>query len=210
MNYRETRFSENMNFPRFDTVGEFDIPVLQPYRYQETEFIGFNFALREKQRNRKSLHFFCDDYRFERIWRDPTKYIDLLSDFQSVTTPDFSLYTDYPKALQIYNHYRKQWLGAFWQSWGLNVIPTIACGDKNSFEWCFDGIPQNATVAVSSVGTQNSPIARRLFLLGWEEMLSRLQPETVLFHGKIPQECEGNIIRIEAFQERLKEVNYGR
>lgn len=132
--------------------------------------------------------------------------MNLLSDFQMVMTPDFSLYTDWPKAIQIYNHYRKHWLGAYWQSLGLNVIPTIAWSDSDSFGWCFDGTPKGATVAVSSVGTQASAETKRLFLAGWYEMLDRLQPETVIFYGNVPSECKANIVRVKAFCDKFRAV----
>lgn len=174
--------------------------------YEPTEFIGFNFAKSTKDKKSKGLHFFIDDYQFERVWRMPKQYISLLSEFHTVMTPDFSLYTDYPKAIQIYNHYRKQWLGAFWQSLGMRVIPTIAWSDKDSFNWCFDGTPKGATVAVSSVGTQRSTKTKELFLDGWYEMVKRFEPEMIIFHGEIPKECNGNIVRIKSFQDKFKEV----
>lgn len=200
MNYRDTRFWENFNVEQFPTEGEYNIPILEPYNYEPAEFIGFNFA-------RSAI----DDYQFERLWREPLKYINLIGEFHSIMTPDFSLYTDFPKALQIYNHYRKMWLGALWQSYGFKVIPTVAWSDKDSFKWCFDGMPKGGTVAVSSVGTQKSKETKQAFLDGWNEMLKRLQPETVIFHGNVPKECNANIIRIKAFQERFKEVkaDYG-
>lgn len=38
-------------------------------------------------------------------------------------------------------------------------------------------------------------------------MLARLQPEVILFMGKVPEECEGNIVRIKSFaEERFKKV----
>lgn len=124
-------------------------------------------------------------------------------------TPDFSLYTDFPKAIQIYNHYRKMWLGALWQSCGYKVIPTIAWSDRDSFDWCFDGVPKNSTVAVSSVGTQRSKDTKQAFLDGWNEMLKRLQPETVIFHGTVPKECVANIVRVKSFQENFEEIKTG-
>ena len=140
----------------------------------------------------------------------PTKYTTLLNEFHSVMAPDFSLYTDYPKAIQIYNHYRKQWLGAFWQALGMRVIPTIAWSDRESFSWCFDGTPKGATVAVSSVGTQRNKITKALFIEGWDEMIKRVAPETIIFYGEIPKECNGNIVRVKSFQEKFKEVKtYG-
>lgn len=211
MNYRNNRFCENLNIEQFETEGKYHIPILDPYNYEPTEFIGFNFAKSAKDKKNKGVHFFVDDYQFERLWREPNAYIKLLSEFHSLMTPDFSLYQDYPKAIQIYNHYRKHWLGAYWQSLGFKVIPTIAWSDKDSFSWCFDGVPKGATVAVSSVGTQQSKKTKLAFLDGRNTMLERIEPETVIFHGNIPKECNANIIRIKSFQERFKEVkaDYG-
>lgn len=211
MGYRNSRFCENMNYPQFETDGEFDMPILEPYQYMPTEFIGFNYARTSKNKSEKGIHFFLDDYQFERVWREPIAYIDLLAQYQCVMTPDFSLYMDYPKALQIYNHWRKHWLGALWQTFGINVIPTIAWSDKDSYKWCFDGTPKHSTIAVSSVGTQNSKQSKTAFLDGWFECVDRLEPETIIFYGTIPNECKGNIVRIKAFQEKFKEVKtYGR
>lgn len=206
MKYIECRFCENFNIAKFQTVGKYDTPILKPYRYEPSEFIGFNYAKSVKNKSDKSLHFFIDDYQFERLWREPTQYIGLLSQFHSIMTPDFSLYTDYPKSLQIYNHYRKHWLGAFWQSVGFKVIPTIAWSDESSFEWCFDGVPKGATVAVSSVGTQKNKESKKLFKNGWDKMLEILEPETVIFYGAVPEDCKANIIKIKSFQEKFKEV----
>ncbi len=206
MNYRETRFCENFNISRFEGFGEFDIPILEPCDFQSCEFIGYNFAKTAKNKENKGVHFFVDDYQFERLWRRPTQSIKAIDGFQYVMTPDFSLYTDFPKAMQIYNHYRKHWLGAYWQSLGHNVIPTIAWSDKDSFRWCFDGEPTQSTVAVSSVGTQRSKESKRLFLQGWEKMLERLEPETVIFYGSVPEECRANIVQIKSFQEKFKEA----
>lgn len=206
MNYRNTRFCENLNIMKFETEGEFDTPILKPYKYENVEFVGFNFAKSAKKKAEKGLHFFIDDYQFERLWREPIAYLRLIGEFHSIMTPDFSLYTDFPKALQIYNHYRKHWLGAFCQSMGFKVIPTIAWSDKESFKWCFDGEPKGGTVAVSSVGTLRSKETKKLFLDGWDEMLERLQPETVIFHGEIPKECNANIVKIKSFQEKFREV----
>ena len=90
--------------------------------------------------------------------------------------------------------------------YGIKVIPTISWSDESSFEWCFDGEPIGGTVAVSSVGTQNNKHAKELFLNGYNEMMKRLEPETVIFYGTIPQECYGNITRVKAFQEKFREA----
>lgn len=130
----------------------------------------------------------------------------MLQEFDYVLTPDFSLYLDYPKAMQIYNHYRKHWIGAYMQMLGIKVIPTIAWSDEESFDWCFDGEPEGGTVAVSSVGCMKNKDSKKLFIDGYKEMISRLHPETIIFYGGIPDECKGNIVRVKAFTDKFKEA----
>lgn len=58
-------------------------------------------------------------------------------------------------------------------------------------------------VAVSSVGTQNNKDAKRLFLRGYEEMMKRLSPSWVIFYGKVPEECDWNVIRVPPHQDEI-------
>lgn len=203
--YRQGRNYENCQKAIFDGTGIYGIPRLTPERVTVDKFIGFNFAKTCKQPQDKGLHFFVDDYQFTRLWTNPDMYLDMLQKFKCVCTPDFSLYTDFPKAVQIFNHYRKYWLGAYWQLYGLTVIPTITWSDKDSYDWCFDGAPEGGAVAVSSVGTQLHKESRELFMSGYKEMLTRLQPSTIYFYGNIPEGCEGNIIPLMAFQNEIRQ-----
>jgi hypothetical protein len=93
------------------------------------------------------------------------------------------MYTDMPRALQIYNHYRKQWLAAYWQKLGVKVIPTISWSDSESFDFCFDGVPTHSVVAVSSVGCMKQKEAKAAFIAGYDEMMRRLKPCAVLYYG---------------------------
>ncbi len=40
------------------------------------------------------MHFFLDDYQFERLWNSPREYVELLK--QLCHRSDFSLYMDVP------------------------------------------------------------------------------------------------------------------
>lgn len=127
---------ENLNRRMFDGVGEYGIPQIYPETFEwECEFIGFNYA-RGKCSNPegKAVHFFLDDYQFDALWRNPDRYADKLSKFRYILTPDFSTYTDFPKAIQIYNHYRKHWIGAYLQEYGCKVIPTISWSTPDSYD----------------------------------------------------------------------------
>jgi len=195
---------ENVNKRRFAGVGKYDIPSIAPEIYEQCQFIGFNYASsHRKGREQKGIHFYLDDYQFIRIWNMIDYYLPMLQEFKYVMTPDFSTYADFPLALQIYNHYRKHWIGAYLQENQVRVIPTISWSDEKSFSWCFDGEPTQGVVSVSAVGTQMNPTSRRLFMEGYQEMIRRLQPETIIFYGPVPEECEGNIVRIKSFQEKF-------
>ena len=204
--YRSQKNYENLQRIIFDGVGELGIPEIQPTTYKECDFIPFNYAKTCKDKTGKGVHFFIDDYQFNRLWNAPDRYIDMLSGFTHIMSPDFSTYTDFPKAMQIYNHYRKHWVGAYLQMHGIDVIPTISWSDKSSFEWCFDGEPVGGVVAVSSVGCMNSKHRKELFMDGYREMMDRLKPTTIIFYGKVPDECEGNIVQIKAYQEKYREM----
>ena len=198
---------DNFEKAIFPGDGRYDIPLLNPETADglPAEWIPFNYASSETRRADKGAHFFLDDYQFERTWNDPDRYTKLLSEFSCVLAPDFSTYRDMPMAMQLYNHYRKHWLGAYWQMHGLRVIPTISWSTPESYDWCFSGEPVGGVVAVSSVGCLKNKDATRLFLAGYEEMMKRLDPSFVIFYGKVPDACDWNVIRIQAHQDQMVE-----
>lgn len=76
-----------------------DMPMLKKVSLQDDEkeslrLIGFDIA---KTRNdthfHRFVHFFLYDYKFEDIWNNPDKYIEKLSQYKAVLTPDFSMYS---------------------------------------------------------------------------------------------------------------------
>jgi Domain of unknown function (DUF4417) len=141
----------------------------------------------------QAVHFFLDDYRFEAVWQRPTKTLSGFTNFGAVLTPDFSLYREYPIALQIWNVYRNRWCGAFWQSKGLTVIPTVSWSDEASYNFCFLGLPSNSVLAVSIVGIGKNKSAQKPFLEGLHEMLARLTPRTLLVYGETNFKGNGDL-----------------
>lgn len=197
---------ENLDKVVFDGIGQFSIPQITPvYECPSGTFIPVNFANSEKDPDDKIIHCFTDDYQFSRFWNIPDRYIPMLSRFRAVCAPDFSTYTDMPVAMQIYNHYRKHWIAAYWQMHGITVYPTISWSDESSYAWCFDGEPRGGVVSVSSVGTQNSVESKRLFMRGYEAMMKALDPAWVIFYGNVPNECDWNVIRIAPYYDKIVE-----
>lgn len=188
MNYREKRGAYlNCEKRIFSGADPFNIPMIDPVQVdvEKTEVIGFNYAIGCKHPEDKICHFYLDDYQFERVWNDPDRYVPILGRFKAVMAPDFSMYTDFPKAVQIFNHYRKMWCAAYWQERGINVIPTICWSDEESFDWCFDGIPRHSLVCISTVGGfGNHENNKAAWLEGYEKCLEVLDPSEILLFGK--------------------------
>ena len=195
-------------------VGNYDIPVIQPTKTSGTEFLRFCDWRGTDDYANLIAHFYYSDFKFISAWREPDKYVERLRAFKAVIAPDFSLYTDFPRALQILSCYRRQWVAAYWQSLGLDVIPDVVWGDESSYEFCFDGIPKGGTVAVSSVGVARDGDWNGkdgdVFRNGYNEMLKRLEPETVLYYGTLIEGLEGNIVRIPSFYEQRRALIGGK
>ncbi len=208
MSYRQQRNYENLQFAFFDGVGEYGIPQINPiYDCKVDNWISWNFALSCDEPEYHGVHFFVDDYQFNRVWTNPNSYLSTLRKFQAVCAPDFSPYADFPKTIQLYNHYRKHWLAAYWQLHGITVIPTITWSDEATLEWCFDGEPKNSAVAISTVGVMNKQEYKDWFLCGYREMMSRLSPTKIFWKGTVPPECESDldiIVKLPSFVQKWR------
>jgi hypothetical protein len=87
-----------------------------------------------------------------------------------------------PMSIQIYNTFKNRWCGAHWQRYGLSVIPTVSWSSKASYEFCFDGIEVGSVVALSTLGVLND---EKIFMEGYNEMVNRIKPSSVVCYGKI-------------------------
>lgn len=201
---------ENQDRLQFPCIGFYGIPEMSPTQTVGNKMLRFMDWKEIDNPKEYIAHFYYDDYKFISAWRAPDKYVERLKQFKAVLSPDFSLYTDFPRALQILSCYRRQWCGAYWQSLGIDVIPDVVWGDKESFAYCFDGIPKGGTVAVSSVGVKRDNEWNNkngdMFKAGYDEMLKRLEPTTILFYGDMIDGLEGNIIQIPSYYAQKREI----
>lgn len=169
--YKPEEARNKYGFP--ELKGSFKIP---------TSVVGFNEAKTTDQFD-AAIHFFIDDYQFERIWNDPKKYVDLLSNFDCVFTPDFSLYADMPLAMKIWNIYRSRLVGQVLEDNGIEVIPTLSWAGEDTFEFAFDGLPEGGTFAVSTVGVMESDNSRQMWQEGLKRAIEAVKPTTIVLYG---------------------------
>lgn len=181
---QRTANTYNMNLlSRTERTDDFwQMPIIECDDYVPEQLIGFNYAKTSKDK-KCGIHFFLDDYQFERVWNDPEKYLDILVDYECVLSPDFSLYTNMPMPMKIWNVYRSRQIGAFWQEYGIRVIPTISWAEPETYEFCFQGIPKGSIVAVSTIGVKEKEAAFKIWTDGMNEMIKVIQPKMILVYG---------------------------
>lgn len=195
-------------YDEFRTEGFYQMPVIEPVDHIPADLIGFNYALTATDKA-SGIHFYVDDYQFERVWNQPQFYLEKLSEFDCILTPDFSLYTEMPIAMKIWNTYRSRLIGQMAQRMGMIVIPTVSWCEEETFSFCFDGLPKQSTLSISTIGVKQDDYNFSLWKAGVDEMIKRLQPETLLIYGGRVEYDFGNIKTVyfeNKVTERMKVI----
>ena len=137
--------------------------------------------------------FYIDDYLFDSrlgIWLMPMRAKKILDHFTGIITPDFSTYQDFPIAIQIYATYRMRAFGYWLGKNGLSVINNVRGGLPKTYDFCFEGIPQNSIVAIGTVGGNPKKLIDRDRFESWVfEMIERLKPHTIIVYGSSNYPC---------------------
>lgn len=112
--------------------GSLEFPVIQPTDSVPDRLVAFSKAISSRDHD-QGVHFFEYDYQFERVWRNPRRYLSILKRFKGVILPDFSLYRDMPLCMQTWNIYRSRAIGTWLQDNGVDVIVNMRFGDERTF-----------------------------------------------------------------------------
>ena len=158
------------------------MPVIENDDFIPDDLIGFNYA-KSSENKKCGIHFYIDDYQFERVWNYPEKYVDVLKEYDCILSPDFSLYLDMPMPMKIWNIYRSRLVGQYYQSKGIKVIPTISWAEKETFKFCFKGIPKGSIVSISTIGVKQDKNALKIWRKGVDEMIKQIEPKAILVYG---------------------------
>lgn len=194
----EARSEQTFLRNEFDAFGKWNIPIIRKSELSlnNIDLISYtDIRTNDIDVNKtKGVHFYIDDYRMESLYRTPTRAIHRLSQYKFIISPDYSLYKDMPKSLQLNSIFKSRWCGAYWQSIGLKVIPNVSWSDSGSFEFCFDGIEKGSIVAVGIIGCKRN---KHAFMCGYNEMLKRVEPSAIICFGKPFAEMNGNVISVD-------------
>ena len=181
------KMHENMHLMEsipFDSKGRF--PQLKPYTGSvDFELVAYSDRKKHNGKN-QALHFFLDDYKFRNpVWYGLEKTTFSIRNYDYYFTPDLSLWVDLPTDFcNIENIYRTRFVGAYWQICGYQVIPTASWGNRDSFSYCFEGLPERSILAVCGTGHCHCSAAKRLFYIALRELEIRKHPILILIYGE--------------------------
>ncbi len=106
-----------------------DAPIAKWGYYARTKQVG-------------TLHFYTEDYKFEALWKDPSGL--LLSGCVNAVEPNFSTNIQMPRALAVYQVFRKRWIARWWQSKGVRIFVDLNI-ERPFLQFNMLGVPKGWT-----------------------------------------------------------------
>lgn len=125
----QMRANPNFIRDRFPYVGEYQFNTIckQPLPDGEIGLVACSRTNRHDtpENYRKGVHFFVDDYRFQKFRSNVESNLETYSRYRFLLSPDFSRYREMPEWQMIEAIGMNRWCGAYWQSLGLHVIASV-------------------------------------------------------------------------------------
>jgi len=129
------------------------------------------------------LHFYVVERKLRPVMLDPSALPYKLKDAWGVCSPDISMWSRHPRELRMLSVRMNRMIGVFLSSRGLRVVPTVRWCTANDWDFCFHGIEHGSAVTVSTHGLWRDHWLRECFSSGLHEMVERISPSHIFFHG---------------------------
>ncbi|MDD7714437.1 MAG: DUF4417 domain-containing protein [Mollicutes bacterium] len=182
--------------------GDFDMPVVGNFDdISEIDYIALYSDKKEYNKtNNTCVAFYQYDHVFDGIhglynsiiYKDESrleKFRERFKDVKYIAGPDYSLFGDFPNALQIFNVYKSR-VCIRWLTINTNakVIPNVRWTHPFTFEYCFDGISKGSNISVGALGQIRNKDNKKMFLDGLREAVDRIAPKYILVYGFINED----------------------
>jgi len=196
------------------TNNKYGYPIIRSDDLEVTNLYPFdriNTKRPDKKYFDRTVHFYLNDYKFNCIWNNPMKYLNLLSKYNGCIMPDFSNYDDYPEALNIFQMYKRFWITAFLQDYGIKVIPSVRINSSTDLDQPeipeLQPISKYSTISISSVrmfNHANKSVLPR-FKAEVKKIIEVIEPKKIIWYGKIIDSIDFKNAEIQKFKLSSKE-----
>lgn len=114
---------------------------------------------------------------------EPKRYLSYITSHEAMIAPDYSLYSDLLRALQIYNTYRNYLIGSWLQGKGILTIPNARLDGDLSLDYTLTGIPEYSTIAIGAHGCTKNRVNRKQFIQEVKRLVDLKQPTNLIVYG---------------------------
>lgn len=182
--------------------GYYDIPkIFVSLDKKPEELVAYSQLTSQKANSEFICHFYEFDFRFDGrdgVWNALVQGTNFkrgfsISKFEGllgVISPDYSLYMDMPRCMQIWNVYRSRTVCYYLNRYGILCIPNVRWTDEESYSFAFDGLAEGCAVSVGTLGCSKDPYDKQLFINGFKVMIERIHPSCVIIYGSLTKEIE--------------------
>ena len=190
-----------------------EMPVVKPYNGGTPQYLVPHYRLKNTTMTCGVCPcFYTADRNFERAWSNPRAFSKTLMRYSYVLSPDFSVYLDMPRPMQLASILKNKALAAWWQECGLNVIPSVSWTTVEHIEEDLEGWPKHSVIAINSTRLGRDRRAKHNWVEGYEATISILEPSFILRYGARQDGEKEEISRYYPNCNRLnlKPIVYGR
>lgn len=127
--------------------------------------------------------FFEPDETFERVRRNPKKYLNFFKRTAVIIGFDFSVHSDMPIIKQKSQMNDNLSLTYFYGNNGIPVIPNLRCGIDELIPEYLETIPKHSIVAVGTHGFIKTIPEKYEWLCFLETIITELEPKKIIVYG---------------------------
>ncbi len=183
----------------FDSSNLWGIPSIKPTERVPQWLAPYKTRFRSRRQLELgcgAYHFFLPPELFSSVWRRPTEALKSIVRLSTVLSPAFPL--SGTKSEQLFATYQNRWCGAWWQSLGITVIPSVLWNGEESYDFAFAGVPRGSIVAIAGRNWKQDPN-------GFDCLRQSLRPVKILCFGDPLMEMPELVSYPERFRLRLIE-----
>ena len=134
------------------------------------------------------IHCYIDDQKFagerEGIWRRWRFFYEVASHFEGILGVDFSTHADCPEPVKRIQFHKMRVIehGAIQR--GIPTIVNARWGTRETWSYCFDGLPENSVLSIGVVGSGLTRLENRpVFDNGLRKLVEIKRPRSLVIVG---------------------------
>ena len=146
----------------------------------------FNKALNFRgDLNNTFICSYSPDETFERLRRNPKRYLHFFRRTAGIIGFDYSIHSDMPVVKQKNQIYDNLSLTYYYGNNGIPIIPNVRCGIEDLLPEFMEAIPKHKTVAIGTHGFCKELWEKCEWYCFIEKMLNALQPSQIVVYGSL-------------------------